>query len=134
MIGFFVDGNITGDPRVKPVGEWTVLEFSVANNDDRRKEGDEWKTHPVFIDLTYWTKNPTPWINKIVKGAFCSCAGRIKEDRWQDKETGKDRSKHVYVIDGCPTIRAKGGASQSSGTGTAPANQGTSADDEPPPF
>lgn len=121
MIGFFIDGNICGDPEVKSVNaEWTVLEFRVANNDDRKKEGDEWKTHPVFMDLKYWTKNPTPWIQKIVKGAYFAGSGKITQDNWDDKETGKPRSKLVFTIEGCPTIRAKGDA--------APAQS------DPPPF
>lgn len=107
MIGFFIDGNIVGDPTVKPVGqEWTVLEFRIANNDDRKKEGEEWKTTPVFMEVKYWTKNPVPWVQKIVKGAYCSCAGKITQDNWDDKTTGEKRSKLVHTIEGCPTIRA----------------------------
>ena len=106
MIGFFIDGNICGDPVVKAVNqEWTVLEFRIANNDDRKKEGEEWKTNPVFMEVKYWTKNPTPWIQKIVKGAYCSCAGKITQDNWDDKTTGEKRSKLVHTIEGCPTIR-----------------------------
>ena len=121
MIGFFIDGNITGDPRVQPVGEWTVLEFRVANNDDRRKEGEEWKTTPVFMDVKYWTKNPQPWIQKIVKGAYCSCKGKITQDNWEDKESGKPRSKLVFTIEGLPAFRVAGQAH-------------TEPEEAPPPF
>jgi len=125
MNGFFIDGNICGDPTVKSVNaEWTVLEFRVANNDDRKKEGEEWKTTPVFIDLKYWTKNPTPWIQKIVKGAYFSGNGKITQDNWEDKESGKPRSKLVFTVEGCPTIRVSGGSTATA----APAQ----AADQPP--
>jgi single-stranded DNA-binding protein len=126
-----MDGNICGDPEVTAVGtEWTVLEFCVANNDNRKKEGDEWKTYPTFVNLKYWTKNPTPWIQKIVKGAYFAGTGKITQDDWIDKDTGKPRSKLVFTVEGLPTIRAPGGSTAHA----APAPSAPNADDDPTPF
>lgn len=133
MNGFFIDGNVCGDPQVKPVGtEWTVLEFQIGNNDNRKKEGEEWKTIPVFIWLKYWTKNPTTWIQKIVKGAYISCAGKMTQDNWE--QDGQKRSKIVYTIDGLPTIRASTGHATTAGSAAPDAPPENDKNDDPPPF
>jgi single-strand DNA-binding protein len=107
MNGFHIDGNVVADPIVRTVNaEWTVLEFRIANNDNRKKEGEEWKTEPMFFTLNYWSKNPAVWIQKIVKGAYCACAGKMSQDNWDDKTTGGKRSKIVYTIENLPTFRA----------------------------
>lgn len=106
-----IDGNIVDNPAVHGVNdEWTKLEFSVANNDDRKQlPSGEWKTTPSFFTIIYWTKNPTPWIKKIVKGAYFSASLEPIQERWTDKNSGQERSKVVFKVTGMPTIRAPQG-------------------------
>ena len=128
MNGFFIDGNIVGDPKVQPAGEWTVLRFTIANGDDRRKVGEEWVEKTNFLDVEYWTKNPTPWITKIVKGAFCSCAGTIHQDDWE--QDGQKRSKKVLKIQGMPSIHLR----QKNATSSAQSGASTPPEADDTPF
>ncbi len=101
-----VSGNITGDPEqyTPETGEHVSLKFSVANNDRQRKQQDGTRAEEVsFIDVVYWTKNPTYWIQRIQKGSkfFANC--EFMQERWE--KDGIKRSKIVFrVIDKFPEI------------------------------
>jgi single-strand DNA-binding protein len=96
-----IDGNLTRDPEIKNVTNGaTVMSFSVANNDIRKKgENGEWENIPCFIDCEFWPKNVSFWSKKLYKGAPVALHGRLKQDRWQ-AEDGTNRSKIKIVVQG----------------------------------
>ena len=101
----FIDGNITGDPQVfAPEGsEYTLLTFSIANNDEKKKVGDGWESIPSFFELKFWTKNPSNWIQKIKKGVRCYVEAEAKQETWE--QDGNKRSKVVFKVVGFPYIQ-----------------------------
>lgn len=103
----FLDGNITGDPKVyAPDGsEYTCLTFSIANNDEKKKVGNEWESVASFFELKFWTKNPTHWIQKIVKGARCYVEAIAKQEMWE--KDGVKNSKVIFNVQGFPNINSK---------------------------
>lgn len=108
-------GRITRDPKVfSPQGsDQTKLTISIANNDKRYldKRTNEWKTVTVFVEVDYWTKSPTSWINRIVKGAPISVD--IKDlflDEWEN-ERGKGVTLRATAL-GAPQIFGKAERSQ----------------------
>ena len=87
-------------------GEYSGIKFSIANNDERRKNTNgEWEDVTSFFDLIYWTKNPTLWLQRLQKGVGVVCEGRMKQERWQDDQ-GNNRSKVVFNVDKFPIIQA----------------------------
>jgi single-strand DNA-binding protein len=64
----------------------------------RAKDGSEHK-ESCFIDVTVWNQEATrcAWVFK--KGDLVIVKGRIKAEKWQEKDTGKDRWKHIIAAD-----------------------------------
>ena len=101
----FLSGNIGKDPEVfTPEGsEWSCISFSIANNEESKKisEGN-YENITSWFDLEYWTKKPQEWLQKLTKGKKVICHCKAKQQVWQDKDTQKQRSKIVFVVEKWP--------------------------------
>lgn len=85
-------GRLTRDPetRTTPSGK-TVTSFSLAV--DRQGQDDQ----ADFFDVTAWEKTGELVAQYLSKGRRCLVQGRLRQDSWDDKESGKKRSK-VEVV------------------------------------
>ncbi len=85
-------GRLTRDPetRTTPSGK-TITSFSLAV--DRAGQDDA----ADFFDVTAWEKLGELVSQYLSKGRRCLVQGRLRQDSWDDKETGKKRSK-VEVV------------------------------------
>lgn len=95
-----LSGNLTRDPEVKPIGERCVIDFGIAvNRRVKNQQTDQWEDQPNFFDCSYFvTQNQANFFQgAMFKGTRVSLAGELRQDTWQDKETGQNRSK-VKVI------------------------------------
>ena len=107
-------GRLTRDPemRTTPSGK-SVTSFSLAV--DRMGQDDQ----ADFFDITAWEKTGELVAKYLTKGRRCLVQGRLRQDSWDDKETGKRRSKvevvafDVTFLDG-PSGDNQGGAVKSS--------------------
>lgn len=109
-------GRLTRDPeaRTTPSGK-TVVNFSLAV--DRAGQDDQ----ADFFDVTAWEKLGELVTQYLSKGRRVLVQGRLRQDSWDDKETGKKRSRvevtatDVTFLDG-PGDSASSGGSSSQGT------------------
>jgi single-strand DNA-binding protein len=85
-------GRLTRDPemRTTTTGK-SIASFSIAV--DRGGEGDQ----TDFFDVTAWEKLGELVNQYLSKGRRCLVQGRLRQDSWDDKDTGKKRSK-VEVV------------------------------------
>jgi single-strand DNA-binding protein len=85
-------GRLTRDPetRTTPSGK-SVTSFSLAV--DRGTQDDQ----ADFFDVTAWEKTGELVAQYLSKGRRCLVQGRLRQDSWDDKESGKKRSK-VEVV------------------------------------
>lgn len=85
-------GRLTRDPemRTTTTGK-TIASFSLAV--DRGGQDDQ----ADFFDVTAWEKLGELVNQYLTKGRRCLVQGRLRQDSWDDKETGKKRSK-VEVV------------------------------------
>ena len=84
-------GRLVRDPEIKTIGnDKTICQFSIASGDGKEKDGQD-KTN--FIDVTAWDKTAQFVGNYIRKGSQVVIKGKLKQDRWQDKKDGGNRSK-----------------------------------------
>ncbi len=85
-------GRLTRDPeqRTTPSGK-TVVRFSLAV--DRQGSEDA----ADFFDVTAWEKLGELVAQYVTKGRRVLVQGRLRQDSWDDKETGKKRSR-VEVV------------------------------------
>ena len=81
-------GRLTRDPetRTTPSGK-TVTTFSLAV--DRGTQDDQ----ADFFDITAWEKTGELVAQYLSKGRRALVQGRLRQDSWDDKETGKKRSR-----------------------------------------
>jgi len=110
-------GRLTRDPetRTTPSGK-SVTRFSLAV--DRQTQDDQ----ADFFDITAWEKLGDLVAQYLSKGRRCLVQGRLRQDSWDDKETGKKRSRvEVVATDVTFLDGPSGGDSGNGGGSSAPA-------------
>lgn len=115
-------GNLTRDPEVRyTAGGSAVTEVSLAvNRQWTDRQTNERKEEVTFVEVTLWGRTAEVAGEYLSKGRPCMIEGRLQLDRWEDKETGKNRSKLKVVGD---TLQLLSGRSEGDGgSGGAPAS------------
>ncbi|MGB2787286.1 MAG: single-stranded DNA-binding protein [Candidatus Saccharimonadaceae bacterium] len=107
-------GRLTRDPetRTTTTGK-TIVSFSLAV--DRGGQDDQ----ADFFDVTAWEKLGELVAQYLSKGRRCLVQGRLRQDSWDDKESGKKRSKVEVVATDVTFLDGPSGDSQGS-TSAAP--------------
>lgn len=102
MNTFTTVGRLTGAPVLKTINAGTddetqVCEFSVAiERTGGRTNGNGDK--PVdYFDIRVWGGRAEAHQKYLVKGQRIHIAGEVRQERWTDKDSGQNRSKHVVV-------------------------------------
>ena len=115
-------GRLTRDPemRTTTTGK-TIASFSLAV--DRQGQDDQ----ADFFDVTAWEKLGELVNQYLSKGRRCLVQGRLRQDSWDDKETGKKRTRvevvatDVTFLDG--PNGGDGAPSDSNASSSAPARK-----------
>jgi single-strand DNA-binding protein len=91
----FIMGNLARDPdfRNTPNGS-PVCKITVAVS---RKNRDRDET--CFVDVTVWGKPAENCRQYLSKGSAVLVEGYLKQDTWQDRNTGENRSKIGVVAE-----------------------------------
>lgn len=118
-------GRLTRDPEQRTTTTGKVIaNFSIAV--DRGGQDDA----ADFFEITAWEKLGELVMQYLSKGRRVLVQGRLRQDSWDDKETGKKRSRvevtatDVTFLDG-PSGNENAGASQTA----APKSQSKKSDD-----
>ena len=106
-------GNLGRDPEVRYTsGGQAVASLRIATSrswtdkqSGQRKEETEWH------DVEVWGKQAEQCGEYLAKGRQVYVEGRLKTDKWQDKQSGQDRYKVKVVAEG---VRFLGGGGQRS--------------------
>jgi single-strand DNA-binding protein len=121
-------GNLGKDPEVRYTsGGQAVANLRIATSrswtdkqSNQRKEETEWH------DVEVWGKQAEQCGEYLAKGRQVYVEGRLKTDKWQDKQSGQERSKVKVVAE---TVRflgggAGGGRGAGGGARSGPEDQG----------
>lgn len=112
-----VMGNMTRDAEINTIPSGAVVtEVGLAIN-DRIKKGNEWVDDVTFVDITAWNKTAEFLQRFGGKGKCVLVEGRLKMDKWVDKQSGQNRSKLKIVADSITFCDS--GDKQSGGGGGA---------------
>lgn len=85
-------GRITNDIEVRTTASGkNVVQFSLAVDKMGNQEGAD------FFEVTAWEKLAELLGQYTHKGSKILVLGRLQQESWEDKETGKKRSKIVVV-------------------------------------
>ena len=104
-------GNLTRDPELRHTPKGTaVSEISMAinrvwNNDQGQKQEET-----TFVEVTLWGRQAELAQQYLTKGRPVYIEGRLQLDSWDDKETGKKRSKLRVIGENFQFLSGKPGA------------------------
>lgn len=111
-------GNLTRDPELRHTPKGTaVSEISMAinrvwNNDQGQKQEET-----TFVEVTLWGRQAELAQQYLTKGRPVYIEGRLQLDSWDDKETGKKRSKLRVIGENMQFLSSGTGAGGNSGSG-----------------
>lgn len=89
-----IDGHLGKDPELKQTQSGiAVCKITIANTTGF---GDKEKTY--WIDSVAFKKTAEYICNYAHKGDYISCSGILTQQSWDDKDTGKKRSKMEFAI------------------------------------
>ncbi|MDH3582729.1 MAG: single-stranded DNA-binding protein [Phycisphaerae bacterium] len=124
-------GNLTRDPELSYLPSNTpVVRIGLASNRRFKKQNGEQGEETLFVDCSAFARTAEVMNQYLHKGDPVFIEGRLKLDRWQDKE-GNPRSKHEVVVENFQFLSSK---SDSAGgdSGRAPAMAPTGPPAPPP--
>ncbi|OYX44175.1 hypothetical protein B7Y94_00235 [Candidatus Saccharibacteria bacterium 32-49-12] len=115
-------GRLTRDPeqRTTTTGK-TIANFSIAV--DRAGQDDS----ADFFDVTAWEKLGELVMQYLAKGRRVLVQGRLRQDSWDDKETGKKRTRVEVVATDVTFLDGPSGGDSGS-TSSAPRQASASKD------
>lgn len=110
-------GRLTRDPeqRTTTTGK-TIASFSIAVDRGGQEDAAD------FFNVTAWEKLGELVMQYLAKGRRVLVQGRLRQDSWDDKETGKKQSRIEVVATDVTFLDGPNG-----GDGGAAASAGTSA-------
>ena len=107
-------GRLTRDPETRTTSTGkNITSFSLAV--DRGGQDDQ----ADFFDVTAWEKLGDLVAQYLSKGRRCLVQGRLRQDSWDDKETGKKRSR--VEVTATDVTFLDGPSGDSGATSSAPA-------------
>lgn len=132
--------RLTRDPEVRSTSSGKrVAKLELASN---RKGWGGNQDEVMFIVATVWEKQAEFAANYLRKGSGVYVEGRLKMDEWQDKESGKKRTRIEIVAErlafaeskqdgGEPSTRQKVNAAMGNGEDEARREQRARIENEP---
>lgn len=121
-------GNLGKDPEVRYTsGGQAVANLRVATSRTwNDKQSGQKREETEWHDVEVWGKQAEQCGEYLSKGRMVYVEGRLKTDKWQDKQTGQDRYRVKVVAD---SVRFLGGR----GTGRSPGDEAGPPPAGPPP-
>jgi single-strand DNA-binding protein len=106
-------GRLTADPEVRYLESGKAKSnFSIAINRGR-DETD-------YFDIESWDKAAEVVSQYCKKGSQIGIEGRLRHERWQDRETQKPRSKVIVIANRIELLGSKDSAAGVPASGTTP--------------
>lgn len=113
-------GNLTRDPELRYTpGGTAVCDLSIAVNEKWKGKDGQMKEEVSFIDCTCFGKTAEVANQYLKKGRSTLVSGRLKQDRWEDKNGGGKRSKVYLVVDKLQFLGSRDGGTPPPGSPAA---------------
>lgn len=117
-------GRLTRDPEQRTTNSGkTIANFSIAV--DRGGQDDS----ADFFEVTAWEKLGELVMQYLGKGRRVLVQGRLRQDSWDDKETGKKRSRVEVVASDVTFLDGPNGDGGSSSSAPASSSSNKKSDD-----
>ena len=95
-----IKGNITRDPELRYLPNGTpVCGFGIAVNEKWTGDDGQKKERVDFFDVEAWSKRGETVAQWFKKGNPILITGKLKQETWDDKQTGAKRYATDVVVD-----------------------------------
>ena len=102
-------GNLTRDIELRHTqSNQAVANFSIAVNRQWKDQSGQTHEEATFVDCESWGRQAEVMHQYLGKGREVMLEGRLRMDRWQDKQSGANRSKLVVVVESFQFIGGRG--------------------------
>ena len=94
-------GKLTREPQSKalPQNGTPVCDLGMAVNRRYKTQSGEEREDVVYVDLTAYGYQADYCMKNMTKGSTVYVEGHLRFESWQDKDTGKNRSKLRVIVD-----------------------------------
>jgi single-strand DNA-binding protein len=114
-------GRLTRDPEMRTTSTGkAIASFSIAVDRGGQEDAAD------FFDVTAWEKLGELVNQYLSKGRRCLVQGRLRQDSWDDKETGKKRTRIEVVATDVTFLDGAGGEGGNGGSSNYQSNSGAS--------
>ena len=95
-----LSGNLARDPEVRftPTGK-AVTEATVCVSERWKDEAGQQKETTAFVALVFWGPRGEAFAKHHRKGSKAMVRGKIVQDTWEDKVTGKKQTKTKVQVE-----------------------------------
>lgn len=117
-----VVGNLGRDVEVRytPSGA-AVANITIAVTEKYTTKSGEKREDTLWLECVLWNKTAELASEYLSKGKSVLFEGKLKQEEWNDKETGQKRSKIVLNVETMQFLGAPSGGQQSPAAGQRPA-------------
>jgi len=125
-----IKGNTTRDPELRYTPNGTAIcAVGVAVNEWWTDAAGEKQERVNFFDVDFWGKTGETVAQYFRKGKPILVQGKLRQDTWDDKQTGQKRSKIKIVAERFEFCGGdKGGAPAGEGVQNAPNHEAAQPD------
>jgi len=111
-------GNVTRDVEVKttPRGS-AVAGITLAVNRNYKTDSGEKREEVTFVDVELWGRVAEIAGEYVKKGNPLYVEGRLKQDSWEDKDSGQKRTKLKVVAENIQLLGSRQGAAKAATEG-----------------
>lgn len=92
-------GNTTAHPELKELRGNPCTRFGLAVSRKFKDAHGEWKEDTLFIDVDAFGKNAESLCKYAGKGREILVEGSLRFAKWQDKNTGENKSKYSVFLE-----------------------------------
>ncbi len=93
-------GNLTRDPELRQTQSGTsVCRFSIAVNRSYNSQDGSSRDETCFVEIDCFGRSAENIAKYFTKGKPILIEGRLRQDSWEDKQTGQKRTKLMVVLE-----------------------------------
>ncbi|MBR5077231.1 MAG: single-stranded DNA-binding protein [Victivallales bacterium] len=108
----FMMGNLTRDPELRQAGGQQICGFGIALNRTYQTARGETREDVCYVDVEAWGRTADIVSQYARKGSPLFVEGRLRYDQWDDRETGKKRSRLTVTAE---NVQLLGGPRDNNG-------------------
>lgn len=125
-------GNLTRDPELRYTPSGTaVVDIGLAVNRAWTSEAGEKKEEVSFFNLTAFGRTAEVCAQYLKKGDPALFSGRLKQETWDDKQTGQKRSAVKVIVEHMQMLGARREGDSRAPAAARPAKAATESPYEP---